>query len=243
MMSGRFRAVVTATGAAGIGVTTFTPEPLFDITVAAFAGVISLGWLPLLPGGGKRIPVTGILLLTALLSAWAVRTTGSLTWLAPIVAGALIAIFTAQMLRRDRSGLVDRVAGQFTGALIVAAGAAWIAVDPGPTGAALTLTAAVCLAGAAIFTALPLGRLGAPLAVVAATGAGLGMGQFIGELTLLTGALIGLAAGLVVAAVDYLFQEYSDSESVLPSLAGGLIAVSACGVPVYILGRVLLHMP
>lgn len=244
MMSGSFRAVVTATAAAGIGVTTFTPRPLFDITVTAIAVVVALGWAPLLPHMGRRLPVTGILLVVALASAWLVRATHSLAWLAPILAGSLIAIFVAQMFRRDRTRLVDQVAGHITGAVIVASGAGWLAVDPGPVGSALTFTAAVCLASAAIVTALPIkARFSVALAILAATGAGLGMGHSLEELTLITGGLIGLAAGLVVASVHYLFGEYSDSDAAFPSLAGALIAVAVSGVPVYILGRVLLHMP
>ena len=79
MMSGSFRAVVTATAAAGIGVTTFTPRPLFEITVAAIAVVVALGWAPLLPHMGRRLPVTAILLVVALASAWLVRAT-HLAW-------------------------------------------------------------------------------------------------------------------------------------------------------------------
>lgn len=244
MMSGNFRAVVTATAAAGIGVTAFTPRPLFEITVAAIPVVVALGWAPLLPRMGRRLPVTGILLVVALASAGLVRLTNSLAWLAPVLAGSLIALFVAQMFRRDREGLVDQVAGHFTGAVIVASGAGWLAVDPGPVGSALTLSASVCLAGAAIVTALPLRpRFSVWLAVIAAAGAGLGMGFGLEELTLLTGGLIGLAGGLVVASVHYLFGEYSDSDAALPSLSGALIAVATSGVPVYILGRVLLHMP
>lgn len=244
MMSGSFRAVVTATAAAGIGVTTFTPRPLFEVTVAAIAVVVALGWSRLLPVGGRHLPVTIILLAASLTSAGLVRATHSLAWLAPIVAASLIAIFVAQMFRRSREGLVDQVAGHITGALIVSSGAGWLAVDSGSAGSALTLTASVTLASAAILTALPLkARLSAVLAIFAAAGTGLGMGYGLEELTLLTGGLIGGAAGLVVASVHYLFEEYSDSEAVLPTLSGALIAVAVSGVPVYILGRVLLEMP
>jgi|SRR5690625_946275 len=243
MMSGNFRAVVTATAAAGIGVTTFAPRPLFEITVAAIAVVVALGWEPLLPRIGRRMPVTAILVLVAIGAAVLVRATASVAWLAPVLAFALITIFVAQMFRADREGLVDQVAGHLTGATIVASGAGWLAVDPGAVGSALTLTAAVCLAAAAIITALPFATLSVPLSVLAATAAGVALGAGLGELTLLTGTLIGLTAGLVVASVHYLFGEYSDSEAALPSLAGALIAVAVSGVPVYILGRVLLHMP
>lgn len=244
MMSGNFRAVVTATAAAGIGVTTFTPRPLFEITVAAIAVVVALGWAPLLPRMGRRIPVTIILVGVALASAALVKTTHSIAWLAPVVAGSLIAIFVAQMFRRDRDGLVYQVAGHFTGAVVVASGAAWLALDSGPVGSALTLTASVCLASAAAITALPIKpSISVWPSVIIPTAAGVGMGYGLDELTVLAGGLTGLTSGLVVASVHYLFGEYSDSEAALPSLSGALIAVAVSGVPVYILGRVLLHMP
>ena len=244
MMSGNFRAVVTATATAGLGVTAFTPRPLFDITVAAIAVVVALGWSPLLPRMGRRLPVTIILVLVALAAAYLVRTTHSIAWLAPILAGSLIALFVAQMFRRHREGLVDQVAGHFAGAVAVVAGAGWLAVDDGPVGSALTLTAAVCLAAAAIITALPLPpRVSVWLSVLAPTVAGGAVGQGLAELTVVTGALIGLTGGLLVASLHYLFGEYADSDDALPSLSGALIAVAVSGVPMYILGRVLLHMP
>lgn len=244
MMSGNFRAVVTATAAAGIGVTTFTPRPLFEITVVAIALVVALGWAPLLPQSGRRLPITIILVLVALGASYAVYTTQAIDWLAPIFALALIAIFVAQMFRRDGTDLVDQVAGHFAGAVAVAGGAGWLAVDAGPTGKALTLTAAACIATAAIITALPL-----PTKIVVAPSilippfVGYGIALNVEELTLTTGLLIGVVAGLLVAALHFLFTEYADSMEALPSLAGALIAVSVSGVPIYILGKALLHMP
>lgn len=244
MMSGNFRAVVTATAAAGLGVTTFTPRPLFEITVAAIAVVVALGWTPLLPRMGRRLPVTVILALVALASAWLVRSTHSIAWLAPILAGSLIALFAAQMLRRNREGLVDQVAGQFAGAVAVAAGAGWLAVDQSAIGKALTLTAAVSLATAAIITALPLpAKISVWPSIILPAAAGIGLGVGLEELNIVTGGLIGLTAGMLVASLHYLFGEYSDSDDPLPSLSGALIAVAVSGVPVYILGRVLLQMP
>lgn len=244
MMSGNFRAVVTATAAAGIGVTTFTPRPLFDITVAAIAVVVAAGWVDILPESGRRLPTTGILLTVAFASAGLVRYTQSIAWLGPILAGSLIAIFVAQMFRKERTALVDQAAGHLTGAVVVSSGAGWLAVDSGATGSALTLSASVTLAAAAIATALPLkSQISVWLAILLATLAGLGLGYGLAEITLLSGALIGLAAGMVVAAVHYLFGEYSDSLGALPSLSGALIAVAVAGVPVYMLGRFLLHMP
>src|SRR5690625_4989183 len=134
MMSGNFRAVVTATAAAGIGVTTFTPRPLFDITVAAIAVVVAAGWVDILPESGRRLPTTGILLTVAFASAGLVRYTQSIAWLGPILAGSLIAIFVAQMFRKERTALVDQAAGHLTGAVVVSSGAGWLAVDSGATG-------------------------------------------------------------------------------------------------------------
>lgn len=244
MMSGNFRAVVTATAAAGLGVTTFTPRPLFEITVAAIAVVVALGWAPLLPNMGKRLPITSILVATAVAAAVLVRLTHSIAWLAPVFAGALIAVFVAQMFRKERVGLVDQVAGHFAGVVAVGAGAGWLAVNPGPIGYALTLTASVSLASAAIVMALPFSAKVSLLpSVIVSTLAGLGLGFGLEEITVLVATLVGLAGGILVASLHYLFEEYSDSEAALPSLSGALIAVSVSGVPVYILGRVLLHMP
>ncbi|MPV50430.1 MULTISPECIES: hypothetical protein [unclassified Pseudactinotalea] len=240
-MSGSFRAVVAATAATGVGVTTLTPRPLLTITVAAIAVICALGW-PALVGLPARAAATVVLLATAASSVLVVELLQDLAWLAVVAAGAVLAAFLAQLFRRDgRPRLLEEVAGTITGAVIVASAAGWLAIGPSPRSEALVITAAVAIAVASVVALVRLPATWSTVAsVVLACAAGSGIGFAATTLSTLVGALVGLAAGLLVATVHRLFAHYPVSGRLLPGLAAALSVVSVSGVPVYILGRVLL---
>lgn len=243
MMSASFRAVVAATAATGIGVTTLTPRPLLTITVAAIAVICALGW-PTIVDVPARIPSTVVLLVTAAASVAVIELVRDVAWLAVVCAGAVLAAFLAQLFRRDgRPRLLEQVAGTVTGAVIVASAAGWLAIGPGPRSEALVITAAVTIAVASVVALFRLSPAWSTVAsVVLATAAGLGMGLAVAAISILAGSLVGLATGLLVATVDRLFDHYPISSRLIPGLAAALSVVSVSGVPVYILGRVILEI-
>ncbi len=243
MMSASFRAVVAATAATGIGVTTLTPRPLLTATVAAIAVVCALGW-PTIVDVPARLVSTIVLLVTAAASVLVVELLQDVAWLAVVCAGAVLVSFAAQLFRRDgRPRLLEQVAGTVTGAVIVASAAGWLAIGPSPRSEALVITAAVAIA---VASAVALVRLSATWSTVAsvvlATVAGLAMGLAVAAISLLAGALVGVAIGLLVATVHRLFAHYPVAARLIPGLAAALSVVSVSGVPVYILGRLLVAL-
>lgn len=241
MMSGSFRAVVAATAATGIGVTTFTPRPLLTITVAAIAVICAWGW-PRLVGIPARVPALVVLLSTAVAAVAVVEYVDNVAWLAMVCAGAILLTFIAELFRRDgRPRLVEQVAGTVTGSVIVTSAAGWLAISTSTHSQALVVTAAVAIAVAAVVTIFRLPSLWSTvLAVTLSALAGLAVGTAIEAMTALAGVLVGLTAGLLVATVHHLFDHFPSSPRVVPGLAAALIIVAVTGIPVYILGQVLL---
>jgi len=236
-----FRAVVTATAATGVGVTAFGERPLLVITVAGMGAIFALGW-PGLLGLPARRGTTVLLLLTVAVGVALQVATRDLAYAALWFGLVVVASFVLQLLRRDgRPRLVESVAGAVTGAAVVISGVGWLAVGTGPTSIGLLLVGAVTLATAAIVTAFPLpASWGWAATIVLSAAAGLGTGMVIVAVGPVTGGLVGLAPGVLSAAVHHLLGQFPASVRVWPALAAAVLPVLVCGVPVYVLGRILL---
>lgn len=146
MLSKPFRAVVTATAAAGVGVTAFGDRPLLVTTVGGMSVIFSLGW-PGLLGLPARKGTSVLLLLTAAVATGLQLFTEDLAYAALAFGGVVVAAFVLQLLRRDgRPRLVESVAGTVAGAAVVVSGVGWLAIGTGPTSIGLLLVGAVTLA-------------------------------------------------------------------------------------------------
>lgn len=239
MMGASTRAVLSAVGAATVAVSGYLSQDVLTGVVLALGLVFAAGWprllsLPTVRGGSL------VIALTALAAVVVVRLT-SLADLALVMGLAVVAAFVHQMLRRDgRPRLVESVAGVVSGAVVVASAAGWLAVEGGDVTAALVVTAAATIAGAAAVTAVPgRTRLIAVLATVVGGGVGLLTGALLEGVGPVPGLLVGLAAGILTAALHILFGRFPASRRVRPALAAGLLLVLASGVPVYLVSRLL----
>src|SRR5699024_11507262 len=118
MISGTFRAVVTAAAAAGIGITAFGDRYLLVLTVAGIAFLFALGWPTLLglPARG------GALVVLALIGAAAIATL--LRWVGLLYAavvvglGAVAAFVRALPRPGGRPRALRYVSGLATGGLV-----------------------------------------------------------------------------------------------------------------------------
>src|SRR5699024_1005950 len=118
VLSKSFRAVVTATAAAGVGVTAFGERPLLVGTVAGMSVIFAVGW-PGLLGLPARRGTSVLLLLTVLVSTGLQLLTEDLAFTALAFGGLVVAAFVLQLLRRDgRPRLVESVAGTVAGAAV-----------------------------------------------------------------------------------------------------------------------------
>lgn len=239
MMGASSRAVLTALGAATVALAGYLSQDVLTGVVLALGLIFAAGWprllsLPTARGGSL------VIALTALAAVVVVRLT-ALGDLAPVMGLAVVAAFVHQMLRRDgRPRLVESVAGVVSGTVVVVSASGWIAVEEGAVTAELVVTAAATIAAAAAVTAVraPV-RLVAALATAVGGGAGLLTGSLLDGVGEVPGLLVGLAAGILTAALHVLFGRFPASRRVRPALAAGLLLVLASGVPVYLVSRLL----
>lgn len=241
MMSGAFRAVVTATAAAGVGITAFGDRPLLVGTVLGICVLFSIGW-PSLLGLPARRGASAVLILTSVAGVGVVELTEDVAWAALVLAGSVLAAFIHELARRDgRPRLVESVSGVVAGSMVVVAGVGWLAMGTGGAQVGLMLTGSVTLAAAAAVTAAPIpAPYSAILTILLTALIGLLIGYLLIAVGMTTGLLVGLAAGLLIAAVHHLFGQFPSSGRVWPALSAAMLPVAVSGLPVYVLGRVLL---
>lgn len=241
MMSGAFRAVVAATAAAGVGITAFGERPLLVGTVAAICVLFSIGWPSLLGLPARRGAVV-VLLVTSAAAVTVVELTDDVAWAALVLAGSVLGAFGHELARRDgRPRLVESVSGVVAGCTIVVGAVGWLAMGTGGAQVGLVLIGSVTLAAAAAMTAAPIpAPYSAIITIVATAVVGLGIGYLLISVGMTTGVLIGLSAGVLIATVHHLFGQFPSSGRVFPALSAAMLAVAVAGLPVYVLGRVLL---
>ncbi len=238
---GAFRAVVTATAAAGIGITAFGERPLLVGTVAGICALFSIGW-PSLVGLPARRGASVVLLLTSAAAVTLVELTDDVAWAALVLAGSVLGAFVHELMRRDgRPRLVESVSGVVAGCAIVVGAVGWLAMGTGGAQVGLVLTGSVTLAAAAAITAAPIpAPYSAIVTIVLTAVVGLAIGYLLISVGMTTGVLVGLSAGVLIATVHRLFGQFPASGQVFPALAAAMLAVAVAGLPVYVLGRVLL---
>ncbi|WP_156253104.1 hypothetical protein [Pseudactinotalea terrae] len=241
MMRRAFRAVVTATAAAGVGITAFGERPLLIGTVAGICALFSIGW-PTLLGLPARRGAVVVLLLTSGAAVTVVEITEDVAWAALVLAGSVLAAFVNELARRDgRPRLVESVSGVVAGCAIVVAGVGWLAMGTGGSQVGLVLTGSVTLAAAAALSAAPIpAPYSAIVTIVLTAVVGLLIGYLLISVGMTTGVLIGLAAGVLIATVHHLFGQFPSSNRLFPAMSAAMLPVAVAGLPVYVLGRVLL---
>lgn len=241
MISGTFRAVVTATAAAGIGITAFGDRYLLVLTVAGIACLFALGW-PTLLGLPSKVGAVVVLALIGGAAIASLLLWDDLLYVAVVVGVGVVAAFVRELFRRDgRPRLIESVSGVVTGAVVMASAAGWLAIGTGKVSAGLLLVGAVTLTVASACTALPIpGWLGSATTIVLGCAAGLLVGSVIDVVGMVTGSLIGLAAGVLTATVHALFGQFPSSERPTAALAAAMLPVAVSGIPVYVVGRLVL---
>nr|WP_240934243.1 hypothetical protein [Cellulomonas sp. IC4_254] len=208
------------------------------------SGVLALGWprvagLPARAGSAVVIGLAGVAAVVVV----HVTTTEPLLGDVPAVfAGAVLAAFVAELVRRDgRERLVESLAGTVAGALVPVCAAGWLAAERTAAGDAVVVTGAVALAVGSAITALPLrGWAGAGATLGAAVAGGLVAGAALPTVGLLSGALLGAAIGVLVASGDALFDRLPALEHRLAGWAVAVLPVAVTGILVYVVGRVLV---
>lgn len=247
------RAVLTAVLAAVMAVTSYLvglPELSgageLPVVVAGvlLALSVAIGW-PVLLNLPNVLGSAVVIALGGSGAVVAVAGTRGAPWLRElpiVVALAILLAFVNELARQDgRARLVDSVAGTVTGVLVATSAAGWLAAERSVGGTSLVVTGAVALAVAAATSAAPLdGWLGG----VVTTGAGIATGTAVGMLSpdfpAAVGPVLGMAMGLLVAALHALFDRLPALRRRTAAFTVAVLPVALAGVVVYVVGRVLV---
>jgi hypothetical protein len=245
---------VTAVIAAGISVAAaalialagYANGAVLAAAVALSVLALATGWAPLidLPAPRGSAVLVGGTGLAALGVAVAVRDTVSpLAAFAGVIAGAVLAAFAHELLRRDgRTDVVESVSGSLSGQVLAVLGAGWVLLPSTPAGVEGVLVAAAAVGAARLATALPWRLLvtawvGFAFGIVGATVASL----VVGTIPLGTAATIGVTVAAAVAALDRLLSSGLDDRRSPGILAVAAAPVCAAGTVAYAAVRLLVQ--
>ena len=236
--------VVTAALAAAVALAGFYDPRAVVVVAGLLVLLFAVGWptlaaLPMPPGSSAVVALTGV---GAVAAVWLVGDAPQLSALAVVMASALVLAFVNELLRRDgRERLIESVSGTVAGSVVALCAAGWIACSALAGGESLVVVGALALAVGSAVAALAVPRWLSVVTVVAAAAAvGALGGAAVPGVDLRVGALLGLAVGVLVAALDSLFDNFVVLERRTPALAAVALPVAVSGMVVYIVGRVLV---
>lgn len=254
-MDASTRAVCTAVVATLVAVAGYVTQNTLPLTGYAgelplvvlcslLAVVVAVGWpvlldLPSRPGATAVVALVGV---GAVLSVAATTGEPYLRELPVVFAVGILLAFVNELLRRDgRVRLVESVSGVVSGTLVVSALAGWVAVGRTPGGEGLVVAGALALAVGSAAVAIPAsGWLSAVLTTAVAVGAGAGAGAALPTIDPTSGALLGLAVGVLVAAMHELLDRLPALRRRSAAFAAIVLPVALTGILVYVVGRVLV---
>jgi hypothetical protein len=232
--------------AALIALAAYANGTVLAAAVALPVLALATGWaqlidLPSPRGSALLVGGTG---LAALGTAVAVQDTVSpLAAFAGVIAGAVLAAFGHELLRRDgRVDVVESVTGSLSGQVIAVLGAGWVLLPTTNAGVEGVLVAAAGVAGARIAAELPWRVLvtawvGFAFGIVGSTVAAI----VVGGIPLGTAATIGVTVAGAVAALDRLLGSDLDAQRSPGLLAAAAAPVCVAGTVAYAAVRLLVQ--
>lgn len=245
-MTAVLAAGISAAAAALIALAGYANGAVLAAAVALSVLALAIGWatlvdLPARRGSAVLVGGTG---LAALGVAVAVRDTISpLAAFSGVIAGAVLAAFGHELLRRDgRTDVVESVTGSLSGQVLAVLAAGWVLLPSTPAGVEGVLVAASAVGAARLATALPWRLLvtawvGFAFGIVGATAAAL----VVETIPLGTAATIGVTVAAAVAALDRLLSSGLGDRRSPGVLAVAAAPVCAAGTVAYAAVRLLVQ--
>lgn len=237
------RSVITACLAAAMAVAGYVDPLALAVVSVGLALVVAVGWPELLElpdHGGPRL-VVALAGVGAVAVVYASDAGPGLWYLPIVLAMAVVLAFIAELLRGGgRPRLVESLIGTVAGAVVAVSCAGWIAADRTHAGEALVVTSAVALAVASAVAALPLrGWLAGFVTTAAAIVAGGGVAFAMPALDTMSGVWVGVVAGLLVAALQALFDRLPELRGKLGSWSAACLPIAVGGTLIFIVGRLI----
>lgn len=164
-----------------------------------------------------------------------------LRWVPSVLALTVVGEFIHQLMRRDmRPRLVESVTAVVSGVVVVSLGAGWLAALQIRDGAGLVMGSAAGALAASAAIGLPWPqRITGPSAVVAGAAFAALAGRLLPEHEAIPLAVVGASIGVLVAALDRLLAQLPTAGYKASAIAMGAAPVSASGLIVYSLGRLV----
>jgi hypothetical protein len=250
-------AVIMPTGAIAYWTTGLTVVVAGLLGLAAFAGtwaalactlaavvLLAWGWPALLDLPSPR-GTTATVTAGGAAAALAVALTHDeprLQWLALALAGAVVAEFVHQLLRRDaRPRLVESVTGTVAGVVVLASLSSLLALPatPASSSGVVTWGAAVCAALATQLLPLP-ARITLPLAVVVAGLLGGVLGGLFADGTVVAGLVVGTLCATVTLMVHRLLATLPTAGRAPGWLALAVAPAATSGMVAYVVLRLMV---
>lgn len=216
---------------------------LLAVAVALAVLLVAIGWavllgLPDVRGTSVTIALTG---WAALGVAYMSRTRSRpLAAFATLLAAAVLVAFVHELLRRDRTRLVESITGTVSGQVVAVLGAGWLLLPATVLGRGGVAVAAATVAGARLVRAVPLpSRLAAWTSWIVGAAAGTVAGAVLVEGHLSAVVAAAVAGAGVVAGMDRLVAEQPSARTALGLLSGAAAPVTAIGTVAYAAARLL----
>lgn len=229
------RAALTAVLAAALAGTALAPPVVVAVLTLVCSVLLAVGLPRLLDlphgSGAAWFLSAGTLIVTVVV--WF----GGLDRVVLLLAGAVVAAFAHQMVRRDgRPRLTESVAGDVLGLVVMCFGTGWFVTAREPGGEQWVVAGALAIVVGTVCAALPVTSwLAAALAVVAGAGSGGALGALSDDVGWWQGAVLGLVVGALAAALHRTSARSPSSSRLRPALA-------AATIPVLVVGSVVTVM-
>ncbi len=158
-------------------------------------------------------------------------------YLSLVLAFGVIGAFLQQMARTEgRESLVAAVAATVAGVVVVVSANGWVLAAMDFAGEETVIAALAVLVIASAVTAIPFpSAYGAAAAAVIGAGAGLALGAVLPHLSLVTGAILGLVAGGMMALSHMVLGSFPAANRWHAALAAALLPILVIGIPVHLL--------
>jgi hypothetical protein len=208
--------------------------------------VVAIGWpvllqLPDVRGTSLVVVLTGW--AAVFVAWWGAGEIRPLATFAIVVAFAVLAAFTHELLRRDgRPQLVESVTGTLSGQVVAVLAAGWVLLPEAAPGVSGVVVAAVAVGAARVVGGLPLpGKVAGWVSLVVGAGAGSVAAVVLAEDSLQACVAAAIVASAVVAGLDRLLatQAAENAHRSVGLLASAAAPVSSVGMVAYTVIRLL----
>lgn len=234
-MASSWRAVMSALGAVVLALCVLAGPYAMGVAVLLLCGVFAWGW-PVLMGTPSPRGSTVTITVVAVACVVVVIAMESPAYLSIVMAFGVIGAFLQQLARTDgRENIVGAVSATVTGVVVVTSASGWVLAIMDFAGEETVITGLAVLVLASAVTAFPFrSAYGAAAAAVLGAGGGLAIGAIFPHLSLVTGAIVGLVVGGMMALSHLVLGTFPATSRWSAALGAALLPMLVLGIPIHL---------